>query len=113
MLDLSGCTFIENDEFAKKRLEEKYNESFEVEKILEGHIIDGYYTALAYPSDMPDVLFNVSVDADGDAISDNYVSKRVFKKMSDRIGNNLDDLNGCFYIYCTPLVELRDLDNPE
>lgn len=113
MVDLSGCTFEKNDDFAKNKLEEKYNESFEVEKILEGNIVDGYYTALAYPSNMPDILFTVSVDFDGSVTSDNYVCKRVFKKMSERIGNNLDDLNGCFYIYCAPLVELRDLDNPE
>ena len=114
MAEICGCGNTMHDkEIAKKLLEEKYGQTFEVETIVETRILDEYYTALAYPSDDPDLLFKVSVSADGQRETDNYVSKCVFKKLADLVGKNLDNLNGYFYIYCTPLVERTGFTDPE
>lgn len=114
VMDLYGCgKVIDDKQLALNKLEEKYNKSFVVEDIVEKNKYAGYYTCLAYDVEQSDIIFRVNVDVDGNGFSDNYSSKCVFRKISDAIGHNLDDLDGYFYIYSSPLVERTGINNPE
>lgn len=109
-----GCagTPKSQKKLAKQILEEKYNESFEIKELRGTHFYDGYYLAIAYPTERPEVLFQVSVDLDGKEEADNYISKLLCLKLSDTIAKNLDGLKGFYYLFTEPMVENSLLTDP-
>ena len=109
-----GCgRLLSHEEMAKQKLEERYDMTFEVAKVLGGGILDECYTVIAYPEDDPKTMFRASINNDGSGESDNYVCKLVCQQISDRIAKNMDSLNGTYYIYTAPLIDsvgLSDID---
>lgn len=101
-----GCKkLMSHKALIKQALEEKYNESFEIKESRGSDFFGGYYTAIVYPVERPEVVFQASIDLDGSRESDNYVSKLLCLKLSDTVAKNLDDLKGFYYIFTVPLVE--------
>ncbi|MGN0342087.1 MAG: hypothetical protein ACI4DO_04760 [Roseburia sp.] len=111
VLGVTACGSYRNastnkkEELATQLLHDKYNENFEIRELLREYPLDGYYTAVAYPTDNPDILFSVSVNSDGTGIADNYVDKMVSLQLSDELTHNLDGLNGEVVISSFPSVE--------
>lgn len=101
-----GCEkLLSHEEIAEQKLEERYHMPFETVSVLGGGILDEYYTVIAYQKDDPKTLFRATVNNDGSGESDNYVCKLVCQKISDRIAENLNDLNGIYYIHTAFLVD--------
>lgn len=109
-----GCGLLmSHEEIAEQRLEERYGMPFEIVDTLGGGILDEYFTVIAYQKDNPQTPFRATVNNDGSGESDNYVCKLVCQKISDRITQNLDNLNGACYVYTAFLVDppnLTDVD---
>ena len=60
-MELNGCiNIVSDEELAKTKLEEKYNQEFVIEKIQTQSTFEHYYTAIAYPIDEPGILFRAS-----------------------------------------------------
>ncbi len=95
------------------RLNEKYGREVEVDSIIEQNMLQGGYTAIAYPADEPDILFRANFNIIGFEVSDNLGCKKVYRQITDKIGKNLNNLRGYFYVYCCPLIDAYDLDNIE
>lgn len=111
IFSITGCRMISHEALAVKLLNKKYNDSFEVEKVQSRNTFGGYYTVIAYQEDNPDMLFEANVNFDGSGVSDNYVSKIVSQKLSDKIAHNLNDLKGTYYIYSNPMIQNRRADD--
>lgn len=101
------------EELAIKLLNEKYQDSFEIEKVQSHSIFKGYYTVIAYQTDNADFLFRAYVNSDGKALSDNYVTKMVCADLADKVAQNLDALRGIYYIFAEAKIEPKMLDNIE
>lgn len=111
-MGVMGCNGEKSqEEMAISLLNSKYNDYFEIENIQSQNYLEKYYTVVAYQIDNPDMLFTAQVDADGAGISDNYVSKKLCERLSDKIAQNLDELQGIHYIFCEPMIEVTVLDD--
>lgn len=99
------------EDIAISLLNEKYNDTFEIEEVQSHSIFRGYYTVIAYQEENPDLLFRANVNTDGTAVSDNYVSKIVCKDLSNKVARNLDALKGIYYIFTQVLTEPTMLNN--
>ena len=99
------------EELAVKLLNEKYQDSFEIEEVQSHSYFKGYYTVLAYQVDNADCLFRAYVNSDGKAISDNYVTKIVCAKLADKVAQNLDALGGIYSIFAEAKIEPKMLDH--
>lgn len=112
MSDTGMGKMLSLEEQAVNLLNEKYNDSFEVEIVQSNSFFRGFYTVIAYQEDNGDVLFRASVDSNGKGVSDNYVSRLVCQKLADKVAQNLDALKGVYYIYVKAMTEPSMLDNP-
>ena len=113
VMEIFGCGQLSsNEEVARELLNKEYNEEFEIEKIVNISVMDGYYTAVAYPVKQPEMLFTVRVNSDGSGESDNYISKAKCLELSDKLARNLDGIDGLHYVYSEPLYDpvIKDKD---
>ncbi len=109
-MSVTGCNKTKSQEaLAIELLNAKYNDQFLIEEIQSQNFLEKYYTVIAYQKDDTNVLFKAQVDFDGENISDNYVSKKLCERLSDKIARNLNELPGIFYIFCEPMVEVTVL----
>lgn len=109
-----GCTKTKSyEETAEELLNEKYQDTFVVEEIQSVEILEGYYTVIAYQEDAPDRLFKAWVKKDGSGVDDNYVTKIICEKISDKIERNLDVLNGIYYVYTSSVIDVFDAFDPQ
>lgn len=98
---------------AKELLEQKYNKSFEISKMYPMKYGQIYYDVQAFAADMPKLRFVASIDIEDDNFSDNYVNRLVCYRISQKIGENLDDLPAYYYIYSHSLGFQAPADDPE
>ena len=77
---------------AEALLEEKYREEFTVTEYDGQEMGRRYYAVTAYSDSLPDLPFAANVDADGSGVSDGYVCRKVCRKISDRVYENLSDI---------------------
>jgi len=101
------------EELAVKLLNEKYQDSFEIEKVQNHRFLKGYYTVIAYQTENAEILFRARINADGKAVSDNYVTKIVCVDLADKVAQNLDVLGGIYYIFAEAMLEPEMLNNPK
>ncbi len=103
----------EREQRAKELLERKYNKTFEISEIYPIAIGQVYYDVQAFAADMPELRFMASIDIKDDNFSDNYVNRLVCYRISQKIGENLDDLPAYYYIYSHSLGFQAPADDPE
>lgn len=97
---LCGCGNTDRKNKAEMLLEKKYGEEFTVTEYLGHEVGSDYYTVNAYADNWPDLPFEASPVLDGSGISDDYVSRRVCRKISDRVAENLSGaLPFNFYVH--------------
>lgn len=113
MMSGTGCAALSHEEQAVKLLNEKYESSFEVEKVQSHRFFSGYYTVIAYQKDNSDLLFQADVNGDGSGVSDNYVSRLVCRRMADTVSKNLNQLPGVYYVFCEAMIEPSMLKDTE
>ena len=106
VMDIFGCgQFASNEEVAKELLKKEYNEEFEIEKVVSVSLLDGYYTVIAYPVEKPELMFTARINSDGSGEGDNYLSKLKCQELSDKMAQNMDGLDGLYYVYTEPLYD--------
>lgn len=109
-----GCVNTKSyEDIAKEKLYERYQEEFEIEEVQSHHYFDGYYTVIAYPKSNPDILFSASINDDDSKESDNYVCKLLCQRLSDQVAKNINGLNGIYYIYSIPRIDVVNIGNKE
>ena len=114
IMNVAGCGAMKTDEaVVKELLENKYHKEFEVDSVQSHDFFRGYYTAIAYPADDPELLFTVQTDYSGESESDEYVSKLISAQIADKIAHNLDALPGFYYIHAAQFVSDTSLDDPD
>ena len=113
IMNSMGCeALISHEKLAIKLLNEKYNDSFEIETVQSQSFSGGYYTVVAYPQEDSTLLFQAYVNSDGTGVSDNYVTKILCRNLAERVAWNLNSLSGLYYIYIEVLHEPVMLDKP-
>lgn len=121
MSNIVGCSkltmyegkFTTYEDSAKEQLEKKYNKSFVIKRMLSKNRIKRYCTVVAYDEEKPNLPFLAYVDIDGEGISDTYVSRRVCEKISNKVTQNIGDLDGTYFITSTAVAENGRFSNPE
>lgn len=96
---------------AKKALEEKYNETFEVSEVYDDNGRYPQFTAIARSVSRPWIPIRASVANDGSYIEDNYLSKIIGERIADTLKENIGELDGKYYIYVSALSGNRGLSN--
>lgn len=103
-MTMSGC--ISEKEIVQSTLialNEKYNEEFVLDEFKgeKSSIISEYvtYAMDVYSREYPDIIFRVEADGDGSGFYDDYVARRVSRKVSEVIRMNLSDIRGDFFVY--------------
>lgn len=113
-LTLEGCVSpAQKKEKAARALQEKYQERFEITAFRDSGIFNDYYTVKAYSVEHPDLLFEASVNNEGDGISDAYVTKRVCERLSEQVSRNLGELQNDYYVFTQAMLEGTVLTDPE
>lgn len=111
---LSGCANpASRKEQAKKELEKKYGETFQVTSYNGGAFLEDYYTVEAYADAYPELPFLASVDVKTGNLSDSYVTKRLCNRLSERAMENLFELKDDIYVYTEADLWGTVLTNPE
>ena len=124
ILALSGCmSNQEHKDLAKELLEDKYDEDFVINKNMgEGYDLDegigkGFktdeYTVEAYSEDHPEIIFDAVVFPDKSKVSDPYAAKRILCSTSRKIEDNIEGLDGKYYVHIVPLVYDTKIDDPD
>ena len=109
----TGCeNVVSYEEQAIRLLNEKYNDSFEIETVQSQSFSGGYYTVIAYQEDNADLLFRADINSDGSGLSDNYVTRLLYKDMAEQVAWNLNDLAGSYYVFVEAMFEPVMLSNP-
>ena len=88
---LCGCGHKKEKGIAKKLLEEKYGEPFEVTWYRGSEAGKKYYAVTARAKAWRDLPFEANIDNDGSRVSDSYVCRRVCAELSDRINDRLSE----------------------
>ena len=113
-MNSTGCGKASSyEEIAKEKLYERYEENFEIEEVQNHYFLSGYYTVIAYPQSDPTLLFQASVNDDDSKESDNYVSTLVCRKLSEQVEKNLNGLNGTYYVYSKPRVDMVNISDKD
>ena len=108
-----GCeNVISHEQQAIKMLNEKYNDTFEIESVQSQSFSGGYYTVIAYQEEDSTLLFRADIDSDGTGLSDNYVTRILCRDMSEQVAWNLNSLPGTYYIYVEAMFEPTMLKKP-
>ena len=113
MMNSMGCgNVISHEKQAIEMLNEKYNDSFEIESVQSQSFSGGYYTVIAYQEEEPTLLFRADIDSDGTGLSDNYVARILYRDMAEQVAWNLNQLPGTYYIYVEAMFEPTMLKKP-
>lgn len=94
---------------AKKLLEEKFGEEFEVVESY-GRVID-YNEVVAYSLNYPDIFFEAKVYKEDNSISDEYVTSRVCRKIEEKIEQNIVNLPGKIFVRVAAISNSIDSSN--
>lgn len=89
---------------ARDLLNKKYNETFVIKSYSKGQLINDYYIVTGYSESNPDIIFEASVNEDGEAVSDNYWAKCISNQLSNQISNDISS-QGENYVYSKLLID--------
>ena len=103
----------DREQRAKELLEKKYNKAFEIAKVYPQEFGQLYYDVQAFAADMPELRFKASIDTEDENFSDSYVNKIVCWRISQKVGENLDELPAYYYIYSHSLGFQPLADDPD
>lgn len=84
---------------AEQLLNQKYGEEFSVTSYDGQEMMASYYEVTAYANEHPTLPFEASVNSDGSAVSDDYVSRRVCERISEQVALNLSALPCTSYVH--------------
>lgn len=124
LLTLTGCmSDKEHKDLAKELLEDKYDEDFVINKNMgEGYDLDegigkGFktdeYTVEAYSADYPEIIFDAVVFPNKSKVSDPYAAKRILYSTARQIEDNIDGIDGKYFVHIIPIVYDTDIDDPD
>ncbi len=107
---LTACekTQKEYEEQALCMLEEKYKEEFTMHEYCSLDYLEGYYTVICYPKEVPQLLFKVKTACDGSYIEDEYISAVICHKAEQKIDENLMFMEGYLLEKVIPVSRLVD-----
>lgn len=109
---LAGCGAKEKKKEAERLLEEKYGEAFTVTSYKGYNLGDTYYTVTAYSDDWPTLPFEAHPSLDGSGVTDGYAGRRVCRKVSDLVSENLAGVMPCS-VYVHTVAEPADSICPD
>ena len=116
----AGCGAIGPEarmEEAQEALGAKYGGEFVVTEYLGQESFEKYYTVTAYAAEHPELLFEASVNTEGENagkyVSDTYVSRRVCAKLAEAVSVNLSGLKGIYAVYAEELNPYARGTDPE
>ena len=88
---------------AKKALENKYGETFEITKVYDNNSVKSQFNAIAHSASRPWIQIYARVENDGSHVEDDYLEKIIGERIADEIKRNVGALNGTYYIYVSTL----------
>ena len=120
-LILSSCACVSQDavikekkELAKKMLEEKYDEKFDIISVSKGtggDLTKKKFIATCVPQEHKDCMFQARIVEGSLSVKDTYVSTMVCKKMQARLQELVDSDDVVFYVETSPAF--TKYDNPD
>jgi hypothetical protein len=110
---LEGCASPSREKAqAAEMLEQKYQEKFEITDYKAAGILEDYYTVKAYSTEYPELLFQASIDSETGAVMDSYVTKRLCDRLSDKISQNLRNLECDYYVFAEAMLSDSLIEDP-
>lgn len=116
-INLTGCgenLNTKREEIAKRLLEDKYNEDFDVYTIGKsfGTLTNTTFEVTCSPKSDSDLKFKAEVEKDGDWIDDEYVTRRVSNEVENKISEAISNTISDFAVKVDAGIKSTEITDP-